>query len=40
MAAALGPLADQIGIIAVFKLRFWLPALGGHVCCPESSSGR
>ena len=28
MAAALGLLADQIGIIAVFKLCAWLPALG------------
>ena len=27
-AAALGLLADQIGIIAVFKLSAWLPALG------------
>ena len=27
-AAALGLLADQIGIIAVFKLCAWLPALG------------
>jgi FSR family fosmidomycin resistance protein-like MFS transporter len=28
MAAALGLLADQIGIIAVFKITSWLPALG------------
>ena len=28
LAAALGLLADQIGIIAVFKLCAWLPALG------------
>jgi MFS transporter, FSR family, fosmidomycin resistance protein len=28
MAAALGLLADQIGIVAVFKLCSWLPALG------------
>jgi MFS transporter, FSR family, fosmidomycin resistance protein len=28
MAAALGLLADQIGIIAVFKITAWLPALG------------
>jgi FSR family fosmidomycin resistance protein-like MFS transporter len=28
MAAALGVLADQIGIIAVFKITAWLPALG------------
>ena len=28
MAAALGLLADEIGIIAVFKLCSWLPALG------------
>ena len=28
MAAALGLLADQVGIIAVFKLCAWLPALG------------
>lgn len=28
MAAALGLLADQIGIVAVFKLCAWLPALG------------
>jgi FSR family fosmidomycin resistance protein-like MFS transporter len=27
-AAALGLVADQIGIIAVFKLCAWLPALG------------
>jgi len=27
-AAALGLLADQIGIVAVFKLCAWLPALG------------
>jgi FSR family fosmidomycin resistance protein-like MFS transporter len=28
MAAALGLLADEIGIIGVFKLCSWLPALG------------
>jgi MFS transporter, FSR family, fosmidomycin resistance protein len=28
MAAALGLLADQFGIVAVFKLCSWLPALG------------
>jgi FSR family fosmidomycin resistance protein-like MFS transporter len=27
-AAALGLLADQIGIVAVFKVSAWLPALG------------
>ena len=40
-AAALGLLADQIGIIAVFKLCSWLPALGLLTfLLPQSSSGR
>ena len=39
MAAALGLLADQIGIIAVFKLCAWLPALGlVTFLLPQSSS--
>ncbi len=39
MAAALGLLADQIGIIAVFKLCAWLPALGLITfLLPQSSS--
>jgi FSR family fosmidomycin resistance protein-like MFS transporter len=38
-AAALGLLADQIGIIAVFKLCSWLPALGLLTfLLPQSSS--
>ena len=40
-AAALGLLADQIGIIAVFKLCSWLPALGLLTfLLPQSLSGR
>ena len=40
-AAALGLLADQIGIIAVFKLCAWLPALGLLTfLLPRTSSGR
>lgn len=40
-AAGLGLLADQIGIIAVFKLCSWLPALGLLTfLLPQSSSGR
>jgi len=40
-AAALGLLADQIGIIAVFKLCSWLPALGLLTfLLPYSPSGR
>jgi FSR family fosmidomycin resistance protein-like MFS transporter len=39
--AALGLLADQIGIIAVFKLCSWLPALGLLTfLLPQSLSGR
>jgi FSR family fosmidomycin resistance protein-like MFS transporter len=39
-AAALGLLADQIGIVAVFKLCAWLPALGLLTfLLPRSSSG-
>jgi FSR family fosmidomycin resistance protein-like MFS transporter len=39
-AAAVGVLADQIGIIAVFKLCAWLPALGLLTfLLPRSSSG-
>ena len=39
MAAALGLLADQIGIVAVFKLCSWLPALGLLTfLLPQSSS--
>jgi FSR family fosmidomycin resistance protein-like MFS transporter len=39
-AAALGLLADQIGIIAVFKLCAWLPALGLLTfLLPRASSG-
>jgi len=39
MAAVLGLLADQIGIIAVFKLCAWLPALGLITfLLPQSSS--
>jgi MFS transporter, FSR family, fosmidomycin resistance protein len=41
MAAALGLLADQVGIVAVFKLCAWLPALGLLAfLLPRSSSGR
>ena len=41
MAAALGLLADQIGIIAVFKLCSWLPALGLLTfLLPSSAPGR
>jgi FSR family fosmidomycin resistance protein-like MFS transporter len=41
MAAALGLLADQIGIVAVFKLSSWLPALGLLTfLLPQASSGR
>jgi len=41
MAAALGLLADQVGIVAVFKLCSWLPALGLLAfLLPRSSSGR
>jgi len=40
-AAAVGALADQIGIIAVFKLCAWLPALGLLAfMLPRPSSGR
>jgi FSR family fosmidomycin resistance protein-like MFS transporter len=40
-AAALGLFADQIGIIAVFKLCAWLPALGLLTfLLPRASSGR
>jgi MFS transporter, FSR family, fosmidomycin resistance protein len=40
-AAALGLLADQIGIIAVFKLCSWLPAMGLLTfLLPQSLSGR
>jgi MFS transporter, FSR family, fosmidomycin resistance protein len=40
-AAALGLLADQIGIVAVFKLCSWLPSLGLLTfLLPKSSSGR
>ena len=39
--AALGLLADQIGIVAVFKLCAWLPALGLLTfLLPQSSPGR
>ncbi len=41
MAAALGLLADHIGIIAVFKLCSWLPALGLLTyLLPQSPPGR
>ena len=41
MAAALGLLADQIGIIAIFKLCSWLPALGLLTyLLPQSPPGR
>jgi MFS transporter, FSR family, fosmidomycin resistance protein len=41
MAAALGLLADQIGIVAVFKLCSWLPALGLLTfLLPRSPSGQ
>ena len=41
MAAALGLLADQIGIVGVFKLCSWLPALGLLTfLLPRSSSDR
>jgi FSR family fosmidomycin resistance protein-like MFS transporter len=41
MAAALGLLADQVGIIAVFKLCSWLPALGLLTfLLPRSASGQ
>ena len=40
-AAALGLLADQFGIVAVFKLCSWLPALGLLTfLLPRTSSGR
>jgi MFS transporter, FSR family, fosmidomycin resistance protein len=40
-AAAVGVLADQIGIVAVFKLCAWLPALGLLTfMLPRVSSGR
>jgi MFS transporter, FSR family, fosmidomycin resistance protein len=40
MAAALGLLADQFGIVAVFKLCSWLPALGLLTfLLPRTSSG-
>jgi MFS transporter, FSR family, fosmidomycin resistance protein len=41
MAAALGLLADQIGIVGVFKLCSWLPALGLLTfLLPRSASDR
>lgn len=41
MAAALGLLADQIGIIGVFKLCSWLPAMGLLTfLLPRASHGR
>jgi FSR family fosmidomycin resistance protein-like MFS transporter len=41
MAAALGLLADQFGIVAVFKLCSWLPALGLLTfLLPRTSSNR
>ena len=40
-AAAVGVFADQIGIIAVFKLCAWLPALGLLTfMLPRAPSGR
>ena len=40
-AAALGLLADQFGIVAVFKLCSWLPALGLLTfLLPRTSSSR
>jgi FSR family fosmidomycin resistance protein-like MFS transporter len=41
MAAGLGLLADQIGIVGVFKLCAWLPALGLLTfLLPRSASDR
>ncbi len=40
-AAAVGVLADQIGIVAMFEVCAWLPALGLLTCMlPRASSGR